>query len=163
MAKVKPNLAGGIECQALARKGWTIDVTAQAFESVAIVGGFDAKARGYSTTPLGIDEWPEVASDSRPADLESDIFLLFEGGNYSRTDTSETFEWNDPRGISGAGIWDLKISRGQVWAPRQAVLIGIETSWYEPKKYLRGVQISHWLRLVASDYPDYQEDIALCP
>ena len=39
MAKLKPNLARAIERQALAREGWTVDVTTQAFESVAIMGG----------------------------------------------------------------------------------------------------------------------------
>jgi hypothetical protein len=41
-----------------------------------------------------------------------------------------------------------------LWSPEAVRLIGSETSWWEPGRWLRGTQIQHWLRMVTEDLPE---------
>ena len=56
--------------------------------------------------------------------------------------------------MSGGAIWIVEYLEGEVWSPDRACLIGIDQSWSESRKWARGTQIQHWLRLVAANYPD---------
>jgi len=61
----------------------------------------------------------------------------------------------EPYGISGGGLWGLPtMGQGMLWTPENAMLIGIDRSWMKHSRVAFCTQIQHWLRLVASDYPD---------
>jgi len=64
-----------------------------------------------------------------------------------------------PGGYSGGGIWDQHFSTEGVWTPGKATLFGMQSSWSESERYVRGVQIAHWLRLIHQHYPELQTQL----
>ncbi len=97
--------------------------------------------------------WPKV---DPPANPLFDIILDYPSGN----DTARRLETNtpttlpDPEGMSGGGLWDQGFGENALWKPEDAFLIGVQTSWHANRRYIRAVQIVHWLRLVHQHYPD---------
>ena len=71
-------------------------------------------------------------------------------------------ELTHPEGISGGGIWlESRFQDELIWAPVQSTLVAIATTWEESAARLSGVGIEHWLGLVAQDFPDLRQLIAL--
>ena len=70
-----------------------------------------------------------------------------------------------PFGLSGGGIWLVPGQTGGVWSPTAAKLVSVQWSVESDKwRYLRATRIMHWLRLLATAYPDTRDDIrALYP
>ncbi|MEN6468215.1 MAG: hypothetical protein ABFD45_04595 [Smithella sp.] len=69
----------------------------------------------------------------------------------------------EPFGLSGGGLWALPITQqGELWTPDNAMLIGIEKSWFSKSQMVRCTQMQHWLRCVANDYPDLEKIITDC-
>jgi hypothetical protein len=121
--------------------------------------GFKAVPLAYSTGVLGIAEWPTFLAD--PAFDESiDIFLEYPAGpdRCTRLDSCEPIELPPPEGMSGGGLWDQGFAQG-LWSPDEAFLFGIQSAWFYKRRYVRAIQIVHWLRLVYEKYPDLQSEL----
>ena len=91
-----------------------------------------------------------------PADPLFDIILDYPPGKDTTRllDTSAPVALPDPQGMSGGGLWDQGFSGNTLWHPEDASLIGVQSSWHPESRYVRVVQIVHWLRLVHEHYPD---------
>jgi hypothetical protein len=107
----------------------------------------------YTTTPLPHSEWPAVPKYEPPADITIDAFLIYPADGTTRADTNADTSLPDPHGMSGGGFWDAGFENGSLWTPGSAKLFAIQVLWNSTQRYLRGVQISHWLRLIHRDYP----------
>lgn len=111
---------------------------------------------GYASPILSRESWPKVQADENV-----DIFLDYPEGTHkmltTASDLSRTLP--HPRGMSGGGIWDLNINESHVWSAEACQLIGIQAAWHPKERYLRGVKIYHWLKLVYEKYPDIREEI----
>lgn len=59
-----------------------------------------------------------------------------------------------PAGFSGGGIWATHIAEKRLWSPSHARLVGLIRGWLEESQLIRGVQVRHWLELVAATYAD---------
>ena len=70
------------------------------------------------------------------------------------------YRWvGNPQGMSGGGVWQGTQQDGELWSPEGLRLVGIQSSWYAPGKYIRAVQIIHWLKLVHSNLPELRDTI----
>ncbi len=110
-------------------------------ESGSIGGIIRSQCDAFFNVPLMPREWP-VVRDCDP--LPNDRVDMF-------------FEWSedfpDAPGLSGGGIWDQGFDINQMWSPESAKLIAIQSSWKKDQNYIWAVQIHHWIRLIARDYP----------
>ena len=68
----------------------------------------------------------------------------------------------NPGGFSGGGIWLQVFSKDKLWAAEYSKLVGIQGSWRPEKRYLRGTQIAHWLKLVSGRLQDTVDTINQC-
>lgn len=100
------------------------------------------------------DEWPEVPPDSWPSDAETDVFLDYPDDDSLVNEGYWPIDLPDPSGMSGGGIWDEGHGLDPIWSPESVKLFAIQSGWYEKKRYVRGVQIIHWLRLIHEHYRD---------
>ena len=121
----------------------------------------------YPNPVLAPEEWPDVPADNSPPDETVDCFM-----RYCRDDEMKTLvaigsdrnveHSGLPRrlpavhGMSGGGFWQRwnPVEPGQMWYPCDYELFAIQSSWHEPGRYIRGIQIRHWLDLAAESYPD---------
>jgi hypothetical protein len=129
-------------------------------ENIGAGKGLKAVAISYSSSPIGIAEWPTF--NASPAlDLGIDILMHYPAGtnDTTRLDTGLPIELPDPSGMSGGGLWDQGFNTGKIWSTDEAFLFGIQSAWFPSKRYVRVVQIKHWLRLVHQHYPDLQSEI----
>ena len=103
-------------------------------------------------------DWPLLEKPARP---DRDIFLHY-GRDVMYDNSGNRVPVIDPRGMSGGGIWRVPLdSDGSLWSPNQSRLVGIQTSMEsEGWKWLHGVQIRCWLRLVWDTYPILRREIA---
>lgn len=111
-----------------------------------------ARIDAYSSVVMSTTEWPAMPAGVRPADNTVDIFLPYPK-DLRQLDENTDMEAYHPGGFSGGGIWDQHFSAEGLWSPEKATLFGIQSSWSESGRYLRGVQVVHWLRLVHQHYP----------
>ncbi len=90
------------------------------------------------------------------ADAAIDIILDYPAGDSAtkRLDKEGPFALPDPSGMSGGGLWDQGFETQLIWKPEGASLMGIQSAWHPKERYVRAVQIIHWLRLVHQHYPD---------
>lgn len=129
-------------------------------ESIGFAKGLKAVVISYSSTPIGTGEWPRFLAN--PAlDQDIDILMDYPSGtnNTTRLDTGLPIELPDPRGMSGGGLWDQGFNTGEIWSTNESFLFGIQSAWFPAKRYVRAVQIKHWVRLVHQHYPDLQSEI----
>ncbi|MEQ8853588.1 hypothetical protein [Gimesia sp.] len=113
---------------------------------------------GFSSVPYTPQEFPNVPNTSHDADQEIDIFYEYPEQGF-RHDNNEELDLEHPEGFSGGGIWDQGFTEREMWNPSNAKLIGIQSSWFEPERYARGIQIKHWLDLVWNEMPDLRQII----
>ena len=113
----------------------------------------------YLITPIPVKEWPNVPSINRPPQDDVDIFLNFPRDGITELATDEPLVYVTAEGYSGGGIWDWDFDPEGLWQPTDAVLFGIQSSWNSTKRYLRAIQIQHWLRLIYEDYSDLQSTL----
>lgn len=90
-------------------------------------------------------------------DPTRDIYLSYPQDELTRSDGAPT-RGIEAHGISGGGIWAADANRSGLWAPDACSLIGIETSWLR-FKWVRGVQVQHWLDLIRRDIPELAPQI----
>jgi len=113
----------------------------------------------YLTSPVMIEKWPDVPSDSRPPRADTDIFLEFPREGIVEPATGDSLVYETAKGYSGGGVWDLGFEPGVLWQPSRIGLFGIQSSWHPKKRYLRAVQVLHWLRLIYEDYADLRLEL----
>jgi hypothetical protein len=115
---------------------------------------------GYTSVPINNMEWPTFNADP-PLDQSIDILMKYPSGTADthRTDTGEPIELPDPRGMSGGGLWDIGLETGEVWTTDSAFLFGIQSTWFLGKRFVRAVQIAHWLELVKDRIPELSNAI----
>lgn len=117
--------------------------------------GLKAVVISYNSLPIGISEWPRFKAD--PAlDQGVDILMHYPSGTGDTTqlDTGLPIELPNPEGMSGGGLWDQGFGIKGVWSVDDAFLFGIQRAWFSHHRFVRAVQIKHWLRLVYQHYPD---------
>jgi hypothetical protein len=114
---------------------------------------YKANVMTYWTVPLSVSEWPVVPVVNRPPDESVDIFLNYPKDEAISADGRGPVDLPNPEGVSGGGIWDQEFNAGRVWDPSAIKLVGIQVAWNEQERYLRGIQIRHWLRLLYRDIP----------
>lgn len=90
-------------------------------------------------------------------DSSRDIYLAYPDDDLTRSDGA-SMRGIEAFGVSGGGIWSADANRDGVWTPDACKLIGIETSWLR-FKWVRGIQIQHWLDLVRQDIPELAPEI----
>jgi hypothetical protein len=117
----------------------------------------------YPNAVLAVDEWPAVPKDAVPPKRSVDLFIPY--------DVTEEMivirpvrgnRLPNPKGASGGGIWQgVGPLKGAVWHVDKVKLVAIQSSWDEQRKYIRGVQIKQWVRLIERDYPDLRPRLEL--
>ncbi|MEM8865398.1 MAG: hypothetical protein AAGF31_07605, partial [Planctomycetota bacterium] len=105
-------------------------------------------------------DWPTFNADPS-LDQSIDIMMHYPSGTADthRTDTGEPVELPNPKGMSGGGLWDQGFDADELWSTDSAFLFGIQCSWFPTKRYVRVVQISHWLDLVKTRFPELTSSI----
>lgn len=111
---------------------------------------------------LGLVGLPEEAWPSHieePSSNDVDMLMNY-SERFALDAQGEPMRRIDPHGLSGGGVWSVPEQNGGVWSPTTAKLASVQWSMEIGKwKYLRATRINHWLRLLASAYPDTQDDI----
>ncbi len=120
---------------------------------------YRARVLTYWTVPISPEKWPTVPRDAIPPMPDVDIFLDYPSNEQMESDGLVPLNLPDPHGMSGGGIWDQNFTSDKVWSPTALKLIGIQCSWDSRGRYLRGVQIIHWLRLLHRHYPDLRNEL----
>ena len=122
--------------------------------------GFKAVVISYNSVPLTRSEWPSILANP-PFDENNDILMDYPSGsqNTTRLDTAQPIELPHPGGMSGGGLWDQGFNGQEIWSPNGVFLFGIQSRWNPDRRYIRAVQIKHWLRLVHQHYPDLRQEI----
>jgi len=121
----------------------------------------------FQSVVLPQSEWPDNNSLEKPLVAGRDLLVDFDPEprvtplppgvllpDASPMDCSQV----DPHGLSGGGIWLAQVEDRNGLCIPDIRLIGIQTSWFERKGWLRGVRIEAWLNLVRSKYPDLAEE-----
>lgn len=127
-------------------------------------GGVVVPICAVRTEIIPEDEWAELLPFGEripKPDSAIDVFLDFPVDGWWQIKANKRDGVVDPKGTSGGGIWSFQESQIP-WSPDVARLFAIQSRW-DPRRsenrYLRGTQIIHWLRLVASHYPGLAPDL----
>ena len=116
--------------------------------------GIIAVTKAFLSSPLSPAEFPTVSENDEPSSVDTDLFVPFNQQDISDIRTGEPIPMRSPHGYSGGGVWDLAFEPGQLWNPDDICVIGIQSSYSEERRYMRGVQMQHWLRMIYDDYED---------
>lgn len=124
------------------------------------VGGYRALSYGCETLPA--DAWHDMYAEN----LDDTINLM------AHYETGDSVEWSDgvpisvestprPGGMSGGGWWQRSrwLEDDAMWKPDDLRLIGIQSTFLKERSLIKGVQIIHWLRLVADTYSDLEAEL----
>jgi hypothetical protein len=127
----------------------------------------------YPNPLLAPEEWPEVPAADRQPEEQVDCFLRYardEAGKLvvpmSGTILPEVLDFSNRlpavHGMSGGGFWQSwnPSGRDTLWFPSSYELFAIQSTWNEKEQYIRGIQVRHWLDLVAGAYPDLLSEIS---
>ena len=104
----------------------------------------------YSNASIQPENWPNVSSADPASDQTVDIFLPYDPEKelwYSEENEGDDNS-PEPRGASGAGLWQGSMTKVELWNVEGVQLIGIQSRWNEKEKYVRSCQIIRWLRLL---------------
>jgi hypothetical protein len=118
-----------------------------------------AKSMAYGTVPLMESEQPPIPPGEPAADPSIDVFLSYPEDGTTQLETDEPITLPHPGGTSGGGVWDLGFEPGALWSPDSAFLFALQSRWSKDHRYLRAVQIIHWLRLIHDHYPDLRSTL----
>ena len=110
----------------------------------------------YCNAPIKPANWPNVSSADPASDQAVDIFLPFdpEEEMWHYEEDEENDNLPEPRGVSGGGLWQGTLTKVELWNAEAVRLFGIQNRSNEQEKYVRGCQITHWLRLLYEHYSD---------
>ena len=53
----------------------------------------------------------------------------------------------------------LNINTEGIWSNQKIKLFGIDRSWSPTKRWIKGIQIQHWLKMVIEDIPKSEKEI----
>lgn len=148
-----------------------VEVVVAGFPGVGLrrlSAGMCAKADLVRCDTVPVSDWP--GDCERPTRPENDIFV-----NYPKTlghqelgagrgfdeSSARQRETDDPRGMSGGGIWHYVLNENRESGIRYPGprLLGIQVSVYERQRSLRGTQIRHWCDLVGKHYPEMKLEL----
>jgi hypothetical protein len=107
---------------------------------------------------------PTLSADERSRrvqrfDPQVDIYVEYPAdGNFSR-DGEPVGPPPPAPGMSGCGIWTTEANIAGVWSPDASMLLGIQYSWHQTDRWLRGTQVHHWVEMVAADLPDLRQPV----
>jgi hypothetical protein len=126
----------------------------------------------YPNPVLAPDEWPVTPADDRSPDENVDCFLRYSrndpnmemiplGRETTRLPVDLPDQLPEVFGMSGGGFWQrwTSMSTKELWFPCDYQLFAIQSSWYEPQRYVRGIQVRHWLDLLAEKCPELKAAI----
>jgi hypothetical protein len=114
----------------------------------------------YPSAVLAPDEWPKLPKKFPPARKSADLFMTYDRTEEMVVEGKRGGNLPNPVGASGGGIWQMTGPKDDgVWHVGKVKLIAIQSAWDEKLKYIRGVQVRHWLKLVSRDYPDLRSSL----
>ena len=121
----------------------------------------DFKIMFYTNAPMPPKAWPELKPPDEPTAESTDIFLGYDQEDkiWKSRRTEGEAKLTDPDGTSGGGWWQGVNCEGKIWQAESVHLIGIQSSWHKKKKYIRGCQIHHWLKLLYENEPELRETL----
>jgi hypothetical protein len=110
----------------------------------------------YSNAPVKPENWPNVSSADPASGQAVDIFLPYDPEEEMWYCEEKEGDDNlpEPRGVCGGGLWQGTLTKVELWNAEAVRLFGIQSTWNEKEKYVRGCQIIHWLRLLHEHYTD---------
>ena len=117
---------------------------------------------GYGCEPIEPSRWQAISTQTGVFD--EDVHIVVE---FSRDVVSYGSElpvpdgMPDPPGMSGGGIWQRPEATkdDEIWTPSDLCLFGIQSSWLYKLGYLKAIQIIHWLKLIADEYPELGREL----
>jgi hypothetical protein len=117
-----------------------------------------------TTKPVPPQLWESIADETRHPDVSNDIVLSFDRSDDFWCDGPDEVKGDappEPFGMSGGGCWQgtFDAESAGIWSPDNVCLYGIQSQWPERGRFLRAVQIAHWLRLVADSNNDLNEEL----
>lgn len=126
----------------------------------------------YPKELLAPEEWPCVPAADRQPEENIDCFLTYSRDSagqmvlpLSQTAVPEAMRISEKlpavHGMSGGGFWQSwkPVQQDGVWSATGYELLAIQSTWNESEKYIRGIQIRHWLDLIASHFSDLRPAI----
>jgi hypothetical protein len=113
----------------------------------------------YTNVTFALEEWPEVPKADLPPLRSRDLFIPYDVKEEMAARGGNDSHLPNPEGASGGGIWQGTGDKRELWHPDKVKLIAIQSTWHEERKYVRGVQIKHWVRLIERHYPDLKRHI----
>lgn len=117
----------------------------------------NARVMFFLTFPVQVEKWPENQDD--PLNCENDFVVNYPSDKQMIEEGFPPIFLPHPGGISGGGFWDQGFESGALWSPDKSRLVAIQSRWNSRMRYLRAIQIRHWLCLVYSKFPDLREAI----
>ena len=133
---------------------------------LVVVSGYPAEFSSFDKEKKHLNVMP-IAYHTHSLNVESvggiathDLYFDYpEDGN----EIFGEFTFNklpDAPGLSGGGFWSTHITKKEgLWTTNDMKLIGIDESWHEHERWIRGTQIQHWLNLIRRDMPNIRDDI----
>lgn len=103
------------------------------------------------------NDWPSQIAEP----MSHDVNMLMNYTERFALDASGEPMWQiDPHGLSGGGIWSVPGQTDGASSPTAPKLVSVQWAVERDKwKYIVATRIKHWLRLLASAYPDTRDDI----
>lgn len=90
-------------------------------------------------------EWSEIVNPNEAPNYNPTLHFL---ADFRRDVPSEDFV-NDPKGMSGSGVWLVpEFRKGEAWDPRDAKLVGIQSSWYAGRQMLKATRVERLIALL---------------
>lgn len=128
--------------------------------SVANVRRFHAL--GYGCEPIEPNRWGAISRVAGTFSEDVHVVVEFNRDVVSYGDPLPVPDGlPDPFGMSGGGMWQRpeRTSDNAIWTPSELCLFAIQSSWLNKLDYLKAIQIIHWLKLVADEYPDLRGEL----
>jgi hypothetical protein len=121
-------------------------------------------AQSLGSFVVAPEHWKAVEKETNYPQIDRDIVLSFDRNSDYIDYTPELGLAKappNPRGMSGGGIWQPpeRLRDGEIWHPERSHLIGIQYDWPTWGRFLRAVQIIHWLKLVADTFPELSQTL----
>ncbi|MEX0936606.1 MAG: hypothetical protein WDZ59_02015 [Pirellulales bacterium] len=100
----------------------------------------------YLHTPIAPEDWDMLRHYYRDVTTNAsvDFFLTYPVGD-EMVDSSDL---PLPHGISGGGFWQRMRGSSDLWSPTAYGLVAVQSSFCRKARYVRGVQIGEWLKLL---------------